>query len=132
MPGCFGFDQSFFDSDGDGSNSAMAAHGQAAAGFDKQNGHIIGRIMWGIQNTSAHHIMTTGLKHQPLRIQSYSFRKCWRFSLMVLPLPAQDRQWPLHAPGYRRYVHRYRKKHARRDPGTGMFKGRGFHTRGVF
>jgi hypothetical protein len=42
----------------------MATHGQAAAGFDKQDSYIIRGVRRRIKDTSAHHVMTPGLKHQ--------------------------------------------------------------------
>jgi hypothetical protein len=62
----FGFDQPGFNGSSYRANGTMSAHGQTATGFDKQYSKIILRIMWRIQDTATHHIMTSRLKHQPL------------------------------------------------------------------
>jgi hypothetical protein len=42
----------------------MSTHGQTSAGFDKEDRNIILRVVRRIKNTSTHHIMTAGFKHE--------------------------------------------------------------------
>ncbi len=61
----FRYHQFFFNGNGNGADGSMPAHRQAAAGFYEQHGHIVLWIMRWIQNTPAHHVVATGLKHKP-------------------------------------------------------------------
>jgi hypothetical protein len=58
------YNQPFLNGNGDGADGAVAAHGQAAAGFDKQHGHIVLRVVRRVQDAAAHHVVATGLKHE--------------------------------------------------------------------
>ena len=53
-----------FDGDGDGADSAMAAHRQAAARFDKQHSNIILFVRRRIEDTARHHVVASWLEHQ--------------------------------------------------------------------
>src|SRR5579872_5832416 len=63
-PGNFWLDQSFLDANRDRADRAMTAHGQAAAGLDKEDGDIVGRIVWRVEDTAAHHVVAAGLEHE--------------------------------------------------------------------
>lgn len=58
--------QSFFNGDGDGTDGTMPAHGQAAAGFDKEHADIVLWVGRWVEDAAAHHVVAAGLKHQPL------------------------------------------------------------------
>ena len=64
--GCFRQHKTFFDGDGHRADGPVAAHGQTAAGFNKQHTHIIRRVDRRIKDAARHHIVPPWLKHQSL------------------------------------------------------------------
>ena len=62
----FWLDQTFLNCNCDGTYGAMTTHGQTSAGFYKENTQIILGISRRKEQTTAHHIVTTGFKHQSL------------------------------------------------------------------
>src|SRR3984893_19273874 len=46
-------------------NRPVAAHGQAAAGFDEQDGSIVGRVDGREHKSTRHHVVAPRLEHQP-------------------------------------------------------------------
>src|SRR5882757_2247909 len=44
----------------------MTTHRQTTTGFDEKDRHIVLRIMRGIEDTSAHHVVPARLEHQSL------------------------------------------------------------------
>lgn len=62
--GRFGADEAVLNGDGDGADGAVAAHGQAAAGFDKQHRYVVFGVVGRIQDTARHHVVAARFKHQ--------------------------------------------------------------------
>ncbi len=62
--GCFGANETMLNGDGDGADGAVAAHGQAAAGFDKQYRYVVFGVVGRVQNTARHHVVAARFKHQ--------------------------------------------------------------------
>jgi hypothetical protein len=56
--------QAAFQGEGDGADGPMAAHGQAAAGLDIENGHIEARVARRIQDSPGHQIVAARFEHQ--------------------------------------------------------------------
>ena len=57
-------DQAVFDTHGDGADGAMAAHRQAARGFNKQHRHIAISPRRRIKDRARHHVMPARFEHQ--------------------------------------------------------------------
>lgn len=62
--GRFGANEAMLNGDGDGADGAVAAHGQAAAGFDKQHRYVVFGVVGRVQNTARHHVVAARFKHQ--------------------------------------------------------------------
>jgi hypothetical protein len=59
-------DEFLFNSDRDSPDQPMAAHRETSTGLHEENRSVMLRIYRRINKTTAHHIMSTGLKHQAL------------------------------------------------------------------
>ena len=66
FPFDFGNDEPFLDADGDGADGTVPAHGQAAAGLNKEDAQVVGRVRRWIENAPAHHVVPAGLEHEAL------------------------------------------------------------------
>jgi hypothetical protein len=64
----------------------VPAHGEATAGFNEEDSHIIFRIVGWIQDAATHHIVSSRLKHQSFPDPIEFPHKMLPFFAHVVPL----------------------------------------------